>query len=86
MTELKPCPFCGGEASLIQTVEPIVVCNAGYMCDAVSGDAVEGWNTRNYDDIIAKVEALYIDMRGKVYISDLHNKALGKVLAILKTP
>ena len=55
--ELKPCPFCGGEAD-IHTYEDMltdknyteVVC--GYCGVGTKGDtqseAIEAWNTRNY--------------------------------------
>jgi Lar family restriction alleviation protein len=52
MIELKPCPFCGGEASkrLFYKGKYRVHCN---VCDAHSGDvcdteaeAAESWNTR----------------------------------------
>ena len=55
MTELKPCPFCGGEASkrLFYRGKYRVHCN---VCDAHSGDvcnteaeAVKAWNTRADD-------------------------------------
>lgn len=55
MTELLPCPFCGGEASerLFYKGKYRVHCN---VCDAHSGDvcdtkaeAVEAWNTRADD-------------------------------------
>ena len=52
--KLKPCPFCGGEALLI---EPENNCGRGYSVDCYNGDvwtksydteqeAVNAWNTR----------------------------------------
>lgn len=53
MTSLKPCPFCGGEA----TVERIgrsgyyyVACNTAYCCDYgkfdTESEVIAAWNTR----------------------------------------
>lgn len=53
MSELKPCPFCGSEA----TVERIgksgyfyVACNTAYCCDFgrfdTEAEAIAAWNTR----------------------------------------
>lgn len=60
MTELKPCPFCGGEAHIAENVgyrgdiAYTVNCNAVYGCIASDSGlwyssreaAVEAWNTR----------------------------------------
>lgn len=53
MTELKPCPFCGGKAELVSSIESWVRCkDCGAMtkmkaCDA---GAIEEWNRRVNDD------------------------------------
>lgn len=55
MSELKPCPFCGGEAEIL-TAESMHGGNLyGVMCDCCAGradvydteaEAIEAWNTR----------------------------------------
>lgn len=55
MDELKPCPFCGGEAEIL-TAESMHGGNLyGVMCDCCAGradvydteaEAIEAWNTR----------------------------------------
>ena len=50
MTELKPCPFCGGEAEVRGTYRTIYVCCL--WCGAESGEysdvgqAIRAWNRR----------------------------------------
>lgn len=60
MAELKPCPFCGGKASLfVNDGVRVLCCQCGIstkaMCDAMSFDGVEtnatklvidAWNRR----------------------------------------
>ena len=48
MTELKPCPFCGGEAKLSSNGKEVVClgCEAlGPFCDT-EAEAIEAWNRR----------------------------------------
>lgn len=47
--ELKPCPFCGGEAYECHISEPSVQCLAGCpvgMVGETEAEAVANWNTR----------------------------------------
>ena len=59
MPELKPCPFCGGEAELSKSSggDWIVGCTNGkcLMCPWSFGfktkkEAIESWNTRAYEE------------------------------------
>lgn len=51
-TELKPCPFCGGEASINRPSGRMLFCVVCDDCDANSGyyfteeDAARAWNSR----------------------------------------
>lgn len=58
MTELKPCPFCGGEASVLE-LNGFSMSRYFVSCDtcSASGDhreteeaAIEAWNRRVTDD------------------------------------
>lgn len=47
--ELKPCPFCGGEAFLYDRLHPYVECSdcvAATAFHETIGQAIESWNTR----------------------------------------
>ena len=52
MTELKPCPFCGGEADIVvygatgeHTIE-CLTCGAEGATEYDKAEAIEAWNTR----------------------------------------
>ena len=71
MEELKPCPFCGGEAETSAgiiiggknenvTVE-CAICNAKVF-DIFEANAIEAWNTRTYEEHIKQLEQLVRDM------------------------
>jgi len=53
--ELKPCPFCGGEADMdyepcgLRSVDWIVFCNncLAKMTSTEKEDAIKQWNRRN---------------------------------------
>lgn len=74
MSELKCCPFCGGEATLKRDqkddfVEWSIGCyNRGCVCSAHTycydnkDDAIRDWNTRKpMDNIVEKLEEEYVD-------------------------
>lgn len=51
--ELLPCPFCGGEAKLISSVESWVECSfcgINTKCCACDSGAIEKWNRRMKND------------------------------------
>lgn len=81
MTDLKPCPFCGGEAELFQhypymrrRVVSSVCCKS---CRANSGTwgrkdkAIETWNTRKpMEEMVAELEDAYYEF----YSMEQHDK------------
>ena len=53
MSELKPCPFCGGTAVFLSYTKYWVVCTdclAETSCYATPEEAAEAWNRRADDD------------------------------------
>lgn len=58
MSELKPCPFCGGEAEIVNTSvfwAKCKECGAESPEDGTSGSksgAKDCWNKRSYEDTI----------------------------------
>ena len=61
--ELKPCPFCGGEAEIVQVHKNVYVrCR---KCGALAGDvsfkekvAIAAWNKRSYKDVLFSQEEI----------------------------
>ena len=72
MSELKRCPFCGGEAKLVKThdgmygifheSEECPIDAENFVCDwqyDTAEEAIEAWNTRKpMDRIVERLEAL----------------------------
>jgi len=60
--ELKPCPFCGGEAELYisphengdTTQNHYIVCKDTFGCGARIGDAISGWQ-QDYDEAVQRL-------------------------------
>lgn len=55
MEELKPCPFCGGEAKFTEPYKNIYVvscpnCGVGSAIFSNPGEAIEAWNRRYSDE------------------------------------
>ena len=50
MTELKPCPFCGGEAKILRDIHGVVSCSCGAVVTAKhkndTAEAIAAWNSR----------------------------------------
>ena len=59
MTELKPCPFCGGKAKLMDAPDVWVECTScgaqSRMC-AMPETALERWNVRVTEEEFARLE------------------------------
>ena len=69
MAELKPCPFCGGEAEVVKVHSGVamfpytVVCKSDECSASVGvfketrGKAIEAWNTRKpMEAVVAELE------------------------------
>lgn len=75
MADLKPCPFCGGEASARKTYKGTFAVSCNRLCVGQYGydteeEAVEAWNTRKpIEEMIAELEK---DSRKYQEISDYH--------------
>lgn len=52
--ELKPCPFCGGEAELFEgySLSHVYCINCDAQTDGLKNAAVELWNTRPIEDAL----------------------------------
>ena len=53
--ELKPCPFCGGEAVLVGSKYFWVCCKecgTESKADGIKKVVINKWNTRVYDDLM----------------------------------
>lgn len=73
MTDLKPCPFCGGEAALgNKHIWRAVVCKS---CD-ISMATIAGWNTRAIDPAAIRKEALREAVR-------VHHQGVGAILGLI---
>ncbi|MGN0654432.1 MAG: Lar family restriction alleviation protein [Oscillospiraceae bacterium] len=62
MSELKPCPFCGGEADFIGDTSTIKckTCGGAFICTSplISRlDAKEAWNRRYGDNGTAQIQS-----------------------------
>jgi len=52
MPELKPCPFCGGEAYICGYDVRCTECNAEIVnCTGGVEDAIENWNRRVAEEV-----------------------------------
>ena len=84
MSELKPCPFCGGKAELsrFQEAECYWVscntqgCEIEIACHPCSASAKKTWNTRAPDPRVEKMTNTLlnivecVEMRHELYVSD----------------
>lgn len=71
MVDLKPCPFCGGEARLSIGRFAEVVCDECPASTFASGSepAIAAWNTRAVD---ARIQALEADLKAAKALADDH--------------
>ena len=86
-TNLKPCPFCGGEAKCIEFygLYHVICCNchiAGKDCPRIES-AVSAWNTRKIEDDAVKYEPTSYSCRACKNATDEEIKRLREALEVI---
>lgn len=73
MSDLKPCPFCGGESEYEEFNDGFfswgrVECQCGVMLTTPPNVTIEAWNTRKPMDLIKKEISELADVDGNAYL------------------
>lgn len=93
--ELKPCPFCGGEAKLhkVGEINPeycveCSICKSGTATDCkTENEAISLWQARN-DNNLSESTLEFINYLGKyltkkdIYMAKIHAKIVSKVIKL----